>query len=62
MTKTFIPLVSHCFANPGLTEMMAFGTILDGPFVWNLLFGAWNFHDFLFQQVICEKSFYYLLK
>ncbi len=57
MTKTFTTVVSHRFANIGLSVMMPLGTTVDKSFVWNfefgslgfilnLVFGAWNFHDF----------------
>jgi hypothetical protein len=57
MTKTFTTPVSHGLANPGEPKMISFGAIVDGPiawvfefgslrFVWDLIIGAWNFHDF----------------
>ena len=57
MTKTFTTLVSCRFAKPALSVMIQLGTAVDILFVWdfefgslrfgcNLIFGAWNFHDF----------------
>jgi len=56
MTKTSAQVVSHRFLEPVLPVMITVGTALDGSFVsnfefgslgfiWNLLFGAWIFHD-----------------
>ena len=55
MTKTYTTVVSYCFVNPGLSVMVLLGINVDGSFVlnfefeslgfiWNLVFGAWNFH------------------
>jgi hypothetical protein len=57
MTKTFTDVVSHRFANLGLPVMIPLSKTVDGSFVWNfefgslrfiwdLVFGAWNFHNF----------------
>jgi hypothetical protein len=54
MTKTFTSVFSDRFANPGPILMMVTGINADGSFVWNfefrslgfvwdLVFGAWNF-------------------
>jgi hypothetical protein len=59
MTKTFIRVVSNRYVNPGPPGMMPLGTLIEGLFVWNfefgslefvwyLVFGAWNFHDFYY--------------
>ena len=56
MIKTFTVLVSHYITNPDPPVMMLLGTTVDGSFVlnfefkslgfiWDLVFGAWNFHD-----------------
>jgi len=57
MTKTFTTLLTRSFAKPGLSVMIQVGTTLAESFVWNfefrslefvwdLDFGAWNFHGF----------------
>ncbi|UCD79987.1 MAG: hypothetical protein JSW26_00715 [Desulfobacterales bacterium] len=57
MTKTFIPVLSPCFAYFGLPVMMPLDKTEEEFFVWNfefgslgfvwdLVIGAWNFHDF----------------
>ena len=57
MTKTVIRVLSHRFANPGLSFMTPLGTTVEGFFFWNfgfvslgffwdLVFGAWNFSYF----------------
>jgi hypothetical protein len=57
MTKTFALVGSHRLANPGQVVMMALGTTAERSvvwnfefwsfvFVWDLVFGAWNFQDF----------------
>ena len=56
MTKTLPTVLSHRVASPDLPVMMPLSLTVDGPivwnfefgslgFVWNLGFGAWNFHD-----------------
>jgi len=57
MSKTSPSIASQCFANPGQLVMMPLGLTTNGALVWNfefgslgfvwfLVFGAWNFHDF----------------
>ena len=56
MTKTSATVVSNRFANP-VSRDDSDGPTVDGSFVWvfefgslrfacDLVFGAWNFHDF----------------
>jgi hypothetical protein len=57
MSKTFPAIALHPFANPDQPVMMPLGLTTNGTLVWNfefgslgfvwvLVFGAWNFHDF----------------
>jgi hypothetical protein len=65
MTKTFTTIISLAFTNPGLTLAMLLTTIagesLFGDFgfgsfefIWDLVFGAWNFRDFGQQVYFCK--------
>ena len=56
MTKTFVIVESHRFSNLGQVVMMPLGTTVERSviwnfefwllvFVWDLVLGAWNFHD-----------------
>jgi len=64
ITKAFTIVVSHRFANPVLPVMIPQGTTVNGllfwnfefgslGFVWDLVFGAWNFHDFHWAGNFC---------
>jgi hypothetical protein len=55
MTKTFSTFVLHLFATPDQPEMMPYYPSIKRPhvwnfefgsleFIWDLIFGAWNFH------------------
>jgi len=57
MTKTLTIFVSDHRSNSSLVVMTALGTTAEKSlvlnfefglleFIWNLVFGAWNFHDF----------------
>jgi hypothetical protein len=56
MTKTIDIVGSQCFVNPGQAVILPLGTIAERSvvwnlefwslvFIWDLVFGAWNFHD-----------------
>ena len=72
MTKKFTTVVSHRFANHGLSLRIPLETVVDGSFVWNLefeslgigwdlVFDSWNFLIFI-KQVFFLKSINYIIK